>query len=139
MNVTTVAAPTGHPGYSETLPCEEASVRAARRLVRAAIAVWRMEDWAEDGAVIISELAANAVRHTRSRYMRVTVSRPSPNWVRIAVVDKSRAMPEPRSAAAADTDGRGLLVVEALSDRWGTDRLSWGKRVWAEKRTDATP
>lgn len=55
----------------------------------------------------------------------------------MAVTDKSRTMPEPRTASGADTGGRGLVVVDALCDRWGADRLPWGKRVWAEWRTDA--
>lgn len=28
--------------------------------------------------------------------------------------------------------GRGLAVISALSCRWGTEQLDWGKRVWAE-------
>ncbi|RMI44438.1 ATP-binding protein [Streptomyces triticirhizae] len=139
MTVTASARPTGHPGYSETLPCEEASISAARRLVRTALLAWGLDELAEDSSVIVSELATNTVRHTGCRHMRVTISRPTPDWVRVAVVDKSRTMPDPRTASGTDTDGRGLIVVEALSDRWGTDLLRWGKRVWAELRTDVKP
>lgn len=139
MTVTASAHPTGHPGYTETLPCEEASASAARKLVRTALDAWGLGELAEDSSLIVSELATNAVRHTRSRYMRVTVTRPSPGWVRVAVVDKSRTMPQPRPASETDTGGRGLAVVDAFSDRWGTDRLPWGKRVWAELRTDVKP
>ncbi|MEV6393775.1 ATP-binding protein [Streptomyces sp. NPDC051907] len=137
MTVTASARPTGHPGYSETLPCEEASVSAARRLVRTALAAWQLDHLADDGALIVSELMTNSVEHTKSRSVRVTVSRPTPDWVRVAVVDKSRAQPAPRTASTTDTDGRGLVVVEALSERWGTDLLGWGKRVWAELHTKA--
>lgn len=77
MTVTASAHPTGHPGYTETLPCDEAGVSAARRLVRTALAAWGLDDLAEDSSVIVSELATNAVRHTRSRHMRVTISRPT--------------------------------------------------------------
>ncbi|MEV0642321.1 ATP-binding protein [Streptomyces sp. NPDC050619] len=143
MTVTASAHPTGHPGYTETLPCEEASASAARSLVRTALTAWglgELEDLADDSCVIVSELVANSSKHTASRNIRVTVSRPTPRWVRVAVVDKApRSLPAMRTACATDTGGRGLVVVEALSDRWGTDLLGWGKRVWAELRTDVKP
>lgn len=140
MTVTASAHPTGHPGYTETLPCEEASASAARRLVRTALDTWGLGVLADDSCVIVSELVTNSLDHTRSRNIRVTVSRPTPGWVRVAVVDKApRTLPEMRTASASDTGGRGLVVVEALSDRWGTDLLGWGKRVWAELRTDGKP
>ncbi|MGC5562568.1 ATP-binding protein [Streptomyces sp. FR-108] len=140
MTVTASAHPTGHPGYTETLPCEEASASAARRLVRTALIAWGLGDLADDSCVIVSELVTNSLDHTRSRNIQVTVSRPTARWVRVAVVDKApRALPAMRTASASDTGGRGLVVVEALSDRWGTDLLGWGKRVWAELRTDVKP
>ncbi|MFI5885910.1 hypothetical protein [Streptomyces sp. NPDC051554] len=30
------------------------------------------------------------------------------------------------------TSGRGLLLIDALAERWGTDVYRWGKQVWAE-------
>ncbi|MFI2431577.1 ATP-binding protein [Streptomyces sp. NPDC018693] len=136
MTVDPSAPPTGHLSYAQTLPCEKASVLAARRLVRRALAALDLENLTEDSSLIVSELATNAVQHARSRHMHVTVSRPTPEWVRVSVTDKSRTMPDPRAASDGDTGGRGLAVVDSLSDRWGTDRLPWGKRVWAEWRTD---
>lgn len=79
----------------------------------------------------------NSVEHARCHSVRITVSRPTPARVRVAVVDKSRTRPAPRTASATDTDGRGLVVVEVLSERWGTDLLRGGKRVWAELHTKA--
>jgi hypothetical protein len=32
---------------------------------------------------------------------------------------------------------RGLALVEAVSDRWDTDSLRWGKRAWAECAPEA--
>ncbi|MFD0315511.1 ATP-binding protein [Streptomyces flavalbus] len=140
MTVIASAHPTGHPGYTETLPCEEASASAARRLVRTALTAWGLDGLADDGCLIVSELVTNSLEHTACRNVRVTVSRPAPGWVRVAVVDKAHlSLPAMRTASAADTGGRGLVVVETLSDRWGTDLLGWGKRVWAELRTDVKP
>ncbi|CDR09841.1 ATP-binding protein [Streptomyces iranensis] len=127
-------AATGHPAYSQSLPCEAESAIRARRLVRAACTAWGLAPLAEAGALIASELVANSVAHSGSRCLRVTVSRPDARWVRVAVIDKSRAQPVQRTANADDESGRGLAIVEAISVRWGTDRLPWGKRVWADLR-----
>ncbi|MEU3520627.1 ATP-binding protein [Streptomyces sp. NPDC006654] len=133
MIVSAKPHPTGHPGYSETLPGLEESAEVARRLVRTALAIWHLEELTDPGTLLVTELVANAVKHTNTRYIRIIVSRPSQRFVRIGVVDKARVMPE--MAKQGDdllTSGRGLLLVDALAERWGTDLYRWGKQVWAE-------
>lgn len=136
MLMASTARPTGHSGYSETLPCDEASVGTARRLVRTALATWGLDAAADDASLIVSELVTNAVRHSGSAACRVIVTRPEPGLVRVAVTDRSRRMPDLLNAPADAVSGRGLALVDALADRWGTDRMHWGKRVWAELRAD---
>jgi anti-sigma regulatory factor (Ser/Thr protein kinase) len=129
--------PIGHPGYTETLPREPESAAAARRLVRLSLAAWGLEALAEDGALVVSELVANAVQHACRESIRVTVTRPGPAHVRIGVVDFSKVPPRRRAATDAGDaeDGRGLPIVEHLAAVWGTDPLPpWGKRVWGELR-----
>lgn len=128
----THARPTGHPGYSETLPRTPASVAIARRLVTTAVATWRMDGLADDAVVVVSELVTNAVQHARSQAIRVTVTRPEPGSVRIAVMDESKAVPVRCEADEDDERGRGLALVDVLAESWGADALPWGKRVWAE-------
>jgi serine/threonine-protein kinase RsbW len=133
MIVSAQPRPTGHPGYSETLPALEESAEAARKLVRIALAVWHLDDLTDSGVLLVTELVTNAVKHTNTRNIRVVVSRPSERFVRIGVVDKARVMPE--MVNAGDdllTSGRGLLLIDALAERWGTDMYRWGKQVWAE-------
>ncbi|WP_425576078.1 ATP-binding protein [Streptomyces axinellae] len=130
---------TGHPAYSETLPREPESARAARALVRTALAAWGLDELADDGGVVVSELVTNAVRHTRCHALRVTVARTGPGTVRIGVVDRSTVRPVLRAAGPEDTRGRGLALVAALTRRWGTDQLPWGKRVWGELRREGGP
>ncbi|NUS89007.1 MAG: ATP-binding protein [Streptomyces sp.] len=129
-------AATGRPSYSQTMPCEATSVIRARRLVEAACAAWGLPDLAAPAALIMSELVTNTIAHSGCRCLRVTISRPGPGWIRVAVTDKSHVAPTPRRAKDDDESGRGLAIVEAVSDRWGTDRLPWGKRVWGELRVD---
>ncbi|MBP2056705.1 anti-sigma regulatory factor (Ser/Thr protein kinase) [Streptomyces griseochromogenes] len=89
-------------------------------------------DAAETGALLMSELVTNAVRHGHSHSVRVIAEQRRPDRLRVAVVDKSRRMPEMHHAKPEAFGGRGLLLVDLISDRWGTDLLPWGKRVWAE-------
>ncbi|MGW5467674.1 ATP-binding protein [Streptomyces chartreusis] len=138
MTVSAKPRPTGHPGYSETLPGQEESAEVARQLVRTALAAWHLEDLTDSGVLLVSELVANAVKHTNSRLIRVVVSRPSEKWVRIGVTDKSVVMPEIRKENGDNlpTGGRGLLLIDALATRWGTDRYGWGKHVWGELKVE---
>lgn len=129
---TTRARPTGPPGHSETLPREPESAATARRLVRAALTVWDLDELSADGALIVSELVANAVQHARRGSIRVVIDRPGPAHVRIGVVDLSKALPLRKEPDAEDESGRGLTLVATLAENWGTEPLPWGKRVWAD-------
>ncbi|MEV8044579.1 ATP-binding protein [Streptomyces griseoluteus] len=129
---TTRARETGHPGYSETLPRSGESAAGARRLVRIALTAWGLDTLVDDAGLVVSELVANAVRHSRRESIRMMVERTAPRTVRVAVADFSRTMPEARTPKHDDEDGRGLLLVTSLARTWGTDERRWGKVVWAE-------
>lgn len=124
--------PTGHPGYSETLPREPESAATARKLVRVACAVWGLDAVAEEGALVITELVANAVQHARRDTIRVRIDRTGAERGRVGVVDFSKTRPVRKTPGPEDEGGRGLALVDELAETWGTDRLPWGKRVWAE-------
>lgn len=132
----TAAKPTatGVPGYTETVPCEPESARRARLLVSAALDTWGIGELAEVGTLIVSELISNAVSHTPCRVVRVVIRREMAAAVRIGVADKCRDTPEPGCPEGDSEGGRGLLLVESLSWRWGYDLHRWGKLVWAELR-----
>ncbi|MYQ48132.1 ATP-binding protein [Streptomyces sp. SID4985] len=129
---TTRARPTGHPGYSETLPRAPKSAATARRLVRTACAAWGLHGTAESGALVVSELVANAVRHARRQSIRVVVERTAPRTVRVAVADFSRMLPKLCTPKDDEEGGRGLALVAELAADWGTKERPWGKIVWAD-------
>ncbi|MFG2599600.1 ATP-binding protein [Streptomyces sp. NPDC048462] len=112
------------------MPREPRSAARARRLVRLALDVWGLDDLADDGALIVSELVSNAVQHARRQSIRVGVDRRGAARVCVGVVDFSRVPPTHR--APMGEHGRGLLLVATLAGSWGTEPLPWGKRVWAE-------
>ena len=125
---------------SAVLAGTAASASAARRLVTEALAVAGSCPAADDAALIISELAANAVEHTRSGKggeVRVTVAAAPAEWILILVGDDGPdegsvpAIPAQRPPASAES-GRGLLIVAALSDAYGyaPGGLSWALLPW---------
>ncbi|ELS52981.1 putative Regulator protein [Streptomyces viridochromogenes Tue57] len=90
-------------------------------------------------AVIVAELAANAVTHGRvpGRDFELRLSLPTGS-VRIEISD-TRTEPRPPKPGDVphphplDEHGRGLVLVEALADRWEVlDREPPGKTVRAE-------
>ncbi|MFM9499329.1 ATP-binding protein [Streptomyces galilaeus] len=122
--------------------------RLARRLCG-----HRLDDWGvpygserHDAVIlVVAELCANAVRHghvaDRDFHVLLTAD-PAAATVRVEVSD-TRGERLPRIPSGAPRDGcgdggRGLLLVEALADRWGcTARAEGGpgKTVWAECAT----
>ncbi|MFE7275595.1 ATP-binding protein [Streptomyces sp. NPDC057623] len=119
------------------MPAERASARRARLLVSAALHTWGIGDLADSGILVVDELVANSVQHTSCRLLRVRVTRAGDGRVRISVTDTSRTPPEmDRRPVEGAEEGRGLVLVEALSDCWGYDLHRWGKTVWAELRVE---
>jgi anti-sigma regulatory factor (Ser/Thr protein kinase) len=104
---------------------EEAS--RARRWFKRAAADWdpRAADTAE---AVFAELAANAIQHA-SGPVTVTVSC-SARALTCSVRDCSWRLPRLRAASACREEGRGLVIVAALSDSWGARRRPNGKIVW---------
>lgn len=115
-------------------PSTARSVTRARRRTAEVVAKWGYPERADDAALLIAELASNAVRHgtVRGRLFRVEVTLGA-TALRVAVVDaRGEAKPKVRAAGADAEDGRGLLIVAALAARWDVEELDVGKRLWAE-------
>ena len=90
-------------------------------------------------ALIVGELAANAVQHGRvpghDFLLRLALDHES-GLIRIEVTDAATTKRPPAAPPSSPPDGesgRGLLLVDALSTRWGaTPRRPVGKTIWAE-------
>ncbi|MDE3202616.1 MAG: ATP-binding protein [Acidobacteriota bacterium] len=117
----------------ECLPRAEA-VRLARSFVLATLREWRLESLGDSAAVCTSELVTNAVVHARSPF-RLAVERHSGELV-ITVEDTSTTgVPAARRPSSFSEGGRGLLLVDALSSRWGYRVGGRGKVVWCSFAT----
>lgn len=115
---------------------DSGSPRLARQWVRGLIAGDLDGADLDDVQVMVSELATNAVRHGGGGF-DVVVSRTAEE-LRIEVVDASPAIPQAQWVPAGATSGRGLAIVDALSESWGVTALEGGgKAVWFEVLTPA--
>lgn len=85
----------------------------------------------EDAALMVSELVTNAILHGRSD-ARVRVAAGADGVLRVEVSDDNSRHPEPVSQDHGALDGRGLLIVDALSTQWGVRDEDIGKTVWFE-------
>jgi anti-sigma regulatory factor (Ser/Thr protein kinase) len=119
----------GHACSRIYLPIPE-SVPAARHFVVDVLRSWGNEDLTADAALIISELATNALSHAMSPFRAVLDRRGG--GLRIGVEDATDIPLERRNTDAEDTSGRGVAIIEALSERWGYSAVPGGKVVWAE-------
>jgi anti-sigma regulatory factor (Ser/Thr protein kinase) len=71
---------------------------------------------------------ANAVVHGRPP-IKLAINRDG-HAVNVAVTDSGPGMPVLRPVTYTAENGRGLVIVDVLSDQWGVDRLPGQKRVW---------
>ncbi len=86
------------------------------------------DDRVQTTAILTDELVANAVTHGRPPIL-LAIHRDT-RGVTVAVTDTGPGVPVLRAAAPVAESGRGLAIVDALSDDWGIDGLPDGKRVW---------
>ncbi|MFE7296799.1 SpoIIE family protein phosphatase [Streptomyces sp. NPDC057579] len=111
-------------------PAGTAEVRSA---VRRTLDQWRAGAVTHDVEVAASELIANALTHTESgALVSVELLPGSPCRIRLEVEDRSSQWPRRRRPGETATSGRGLLLVEALADRWGAEPRGSGKALWCE-------
>jgi anti-sigma regulatory factor (Ser/Thr protein kinase) len=105
------------------------SVPAARRFATEALA-GLPEATVDMVALMVSELATNAVIHADTEF-DLWIDRTAA-LVRVEVSDSGGGVAAAHHPAPTEFHGRGLLLVEALADRWGVVRASagLGKTVW---------
>jgi anti-sigma regulatory factor (Ser/Thr protein kinase) len=138
LHSTVVAVPSARPLLHATKTFAKGvdAPRAARRFVITTLVEWGDRTLVDDAAVVVTELATNAVVHADSDFT-VAVSS-SPSAVRISIRDASPVAPAVGRPSLSASSGRGLGMVASLVSRWGDEPLGIGKVVWAEFRRPAS-
>ncbi|MER6101409.1 ATP-binding protein [Streptomyces sp. NPDC001832] len=111
--------------------------RRAARLVRE----WGHPRLASDTAILVNELATNALLHRclQDRLFRVRLIL-TETRLRIEVTDpRGERLPGLRAPADDESYGRGLLIVDALAADWGVEQRTVGKTVFAELALPGSP
>ncbi|CAG6396141.1 ATP-binding protein [Streptomyces cocklensis] len=116
-------------------PLSGRSVGRARRELRGTLSAWGLDHLTEPAELVLSELLTNAVRYARTPAGRLVETRleRTPDGIRIEVHDANDRLPQMQRAADDDEGGRGLALVDVLTERrWGvSSRQGVGKLVWA--------
>ncbi|MBR8641415.1 ATP-binding protein [Streptomyces tuirus] len=109
------------------------SPRHIRRIARSFLHGWGMPELSDAVELGVTELLANVVRHVPDRRCALLLLR-RPAGVRVEVSDGSDQLPcTPASPDAESENGRGLLLLDAMVDKWGVSLWSeGGKTVWFE-------
>jgi anti-sigma regulatory factor (Ser/Thr protein kinase) len=106
------------------------AARRARDFIAAHVAEPGLGELRDTAVLLVSEVVTNALRHTDGRVELVV--RRLPGRLRVEVADEASRPPVVTGAGPLDDAGRGVPIMDALSDRWGTSADGAGKVVWFE-------
>ena len=129
MNAMAPTRPTELKVCRFRLTASPAAASEARGQVRAAIRAWEIPVDPDIAVLLTSELVTNAITHQPGRTITVAIIC-SPGQLRVDVHDTSCAPPVLAPAPVDAETGRGLMLVDTLSDEWGTYRTPAGKAVY---------
>ena len=110
----------------------------ARRVVMACAAELGLADEGDDLVLLVSEMVTNAVRHGSPPIDLEVLA--DDDTITLAVADASPVHPAPRDAAPDAENGRGMALVDLLTEDHGVRPDPAGKTVWAAvRRRSASP
>ncbi|MFH9979012.1 SpoIIE family protein phosphatase [Streptomyces sp. NPDC017179] len=114
-------------------PGDPEALTRARHMIRTAVRAWGAEEDSYEIELVADELITNALMHTEgAAIVTLRVLSGSGRRLRIEVEDSSSALPRRRDPGADGVSGRGLLLVDRLTDVWGVEARGGGKCVWCE-------
>ncbi|MFE5207405.1 ATP-binding protein [Streptomyces sp. NPDC056600] len=109
-------------------------VRLLRKAVTSQLIDWGVpaETAVEAVEPAVAELAGNVIKHVGEGVSAVLIVEWWPGRLKIEVHDKGREVPVLLTTGCDDECGRGLHIVSALAEAWGTVPTAGGKVVWCE-------
>ncbi|MFF9451390.1 ATP-binding protein [Streptomyces flaveolus] len=120
------------PWVVEFVALEE-EVATLRRRVRAYLGAWGLLELVDEVQLCVSELVANVITHVGAGTPTTLTILMNGTFLRIEVQDPDiRALPSLMTADAESESGRGMALVEAVTDRWGVQILDDRKVTWCE-------
>ncbi len=111
-------------------------VGTLRHLVRQRLSDWGLDEIVDTAQLCVSELVSNVVTHVGPGTPGALTLSLNGTHLRIEVQDPdARALPTLVAAEADAEGGRGMALVEALTDRWGVQLHEDRKVTWCELAT----
>ncbi|MFD7236472.1 ATP-binding protein [Streptomyces syringium] len=148
MSTATLSSPRTSPdyvaaeSYRMTAPAVASTARIAREFVRAILSATHHPSLIDTALACVSETVSNVVVHTRVPLVAVEITTKQRRVITAVRDDSPDGVPMPREAQFAEDSGRGLQLVQSLSDGFGVDWIYGpgltivGKRVWFELRDE---
>jgi anti-sigma regulatory factor (Ser/Thr protein kinase) len=117
------------------LPDSAQAPATARAFLRGAACSTHRAQVFDEAELLVSELTTNAVLHGRPP-ITVRVDCHASEGLRVSVTDGNPQPQIPQEPNHDDATGRGIALVDVISDRWGVHpRPGEGKEVWFQLRS----
>ncbi|MFD3524509.1 ATP-binding protein [Streptomyces sp. NPDC058653] len=106
-------------------------IRQVRRIVSAQLRYWQLDPLIDQAALGVTELLTNVHRHAQPDKMCTVDIRLLLDRLTVAVHDHDPRLPTIKEADPLDVCGRGLALIEAVSESWGVRAEGdAGKVIW---------
>ncbi|MFE1325917.1 ATP-binding protein [Streptomyces sp. NPDC058741] len=136
------ASASPHASVALRLECSREGFARARSFTRDTLRRWSLDHRCDDTTLVVTELATNAATHaapeTPGAPEILLAFRLDPAFLLVTVSDPDDRLSvrAPAADPALEEHGRGLCIVDALSEAWGwTTTPPAGKTVWARLST----
>ncbi|MFF0309711.1 ATP-binding protein [Streptosporangium sp. NPDC004379] len=123
--------PYGPRAAQWTLPHDLSVIGKTRGLVQEMLTAWGLGRLADDVVLAAGELLANTISYGEPLVRLTLRAEDGTLWIEVA--DRGPELPRRLNLGPDAVHGRGLIIVEALSDAFGVTPLpdTPGKTVWA--------
>lgn len=106
-------------------------IRQVRRIVSAQLRYWQLDPLIDQAALGVTELLTNVHRHAQPDKTCTVDIRLRLDRLTVAVHDHDPRLPTIKEADPLDMCGRGLALIEAVSESWGVRAEGdAGKVIW---------
>lgn len=118
---------------------EPEEVAGLRRVMRAHLELWGLHGVIESAQLCVSELVANVITHVGIGTPTTLAVSMNGTYLRIEVHDPdTRVLPTLLAAGSEAESGRGVALVDSVTDRWGVQLRADRKVTWCELATGLT-
>ncbi|MGW8884354.1 ATP-binding protein [Streptomyces sp. NPDC055749] len=115
---------------------EAEELAGLRRVMRLHLELWGLPGVVHAAQLCVTELAANVIRHVGPGTPTCLTVAMNGSHLRIEMSDPdTRALPTLIEAADMAEEGRGLALVDGVSERWGVILRGDSKVTWCELAT----